>query len=132
MHIIICLDDRNGVSFNKRRLSSDCAVSQRIMHNTEGTIWMCKNSAKLFPEYPICAEDDFLNRANDSDTCFVENLDFLRHLSRVHMITVYRWNRHYPSDVRLPADILANCKLLDVNEFPGNSHEKITEERYIP
>lgn len=132
MHIIICLDDRNGISFNKRRLSSDRTVSERILQNTDGTIWMNNSSAKLFPDGPVCVADDFLNHAKDSDTCFVESPDFMQQLPRVHMITVYRWNRHYPSDVRLPEDLLMKWELISTNEFSGNSHEKITEERYIP
>lgn len=131
MHIIICLDDRNGLSFNKRRVSSDRAVCQRILQNTKGQLWMNNASAKLFPDYPVCADDDFLSYADDTDSCFVEDLACLQYLSQIRSITVYRWNRHYPSDVQFPADLLDQWTLTSAYEFPGNSHEMITEERYI-
>ena len=74
MHVIICLDARNGVSFNKRRLSSDRVVTQRIIQDADGNVWMNHSSAKLFQEYSVCIDDNFLNLAKEGDTCFVESL----------------------------------------------------------
>lgn len=131
MQIVMCLDDRNGIAFNGRRLSSDCIVCQRIIETKTGKIWMNSKSAKLFAEYSICVDEDFLNCADQSDTCFVEDLDFLSQLSRVTTITVYRWNRHYPSDVKLPSSVLDDWTLIASNDFRGNSHDMITEEKYV-
>lgn len=130
MHIVICLDDRNGLLFNKRRVSSDRAVSARIRETAAGTLWLHPYSEKLFSDVQYCAADDYLEKAGAGDTCFVESLDFLNCMEHVEAVTVYRWNRAYPADTKLPAGILAGWTLTAVTEFPGNSHERITEERY--
>lgn len=131
MHIVICLDDRNGIQFNRRRLSSDRAVSARILEMATGNLWMNPNSAKLFPDARLCADEDYLNQARAGDTCFAENLDFLNYMDKAESVTVYRWNRTYPSDTKVPADVLAGWILTQSTDFPGNSHETVTEERYI-
>lgn len=132
MHIVICLDDRNGILFNRRRLSSDRAVSARILETATGRLWMSPNSVKLFLDAQLCVDEDYLNQAGAGDTCFAENLDFLNYMNEAESVTVYRWNRAYPSDTKVPADFLDGWTLTQSTDFPGNSHETVTEERYIP
>lgn len=131
MHVVICLDDRNGIQFNRRRLSSDAAVCCRVVSQCTGRLMMNSSSAKLFSGFDVCIDDDFLSKALPDDTCFVEDIAFLTYMQQVDKITVYRWNRHYPSDIKLPEALLAEWKLTEKSDFPGNSHEIITEERYI-
>lgn len=131
MHVVICLDDRNGISFNKRRLSSDQVVCQRVFAQHSGRLMMNSYSAKLFAQMDIYAGDAFLQNAAADDTCFVENLEFTEYLPEVLSITVYRWNRHYPSDLKFPQPLLDEWKLTQRTDFAGNSHETITEERYV-
>lgn len=132
MHVIICLDDRNGLSFNGRRLSSDRTVYRRIADTVEGSLWMNSRSAKLFAGYSVCVDEDFLKNAEQKDSCFVESLEFILQLSHVDSLTIYRWNRHYPSDTKLPEDFLTNWRCVSKSDFTGNSHNVITEERYVP
>lgn len=130
MHLVICLDDRNGMMFNKRRLSSDKAVCQRIADYAEGKLWMNSYSAKLFEQYPVCVDEDFLEKAGEGDICFTESPDFTEFDEKIQSITVYRWNRTYPADKKLPADYFCEWQLMESFDFPGNSHERITEEKY--
>ena len=130
MHIVICLDDRNGMMFNKRRLSSDQTVCQRIVQQAAGVLWMSSYSAKLFEQYLIRVDDDFLNKAAAGDTCFVETPDFTEFNDVIQTITVYRWNRSYPADKKLASDYFSQWQLTETIDFPGNSHENITEEKY--
>ncbi len=130
MHIILCLDDRNGMLFNRRRLSSDRVVCQRVAENAQGKLWMNSYSAKLFADHEICIDEDFLQKADLGDSCFVESPDFVEKAENIESITVYRWNRAYPSDKKIPADVLAQWHLSASTDFPGNSHETITEEKY--
>ncbi len=130
MHIFLCLDDRNGISFNGRRLSSDCVVCQQITETAQGKLWMNSSSAKLFAGYSVCVDEDFLAKAGMADSCFMESTEFMDTMSKVTYITVYRWNRHYPSDVKLSDSVLNGWKLVLRREFSGNSHDVITEERY--
>lgn len=130
MHIVLCLDDRNGMLFNKRRLSSDKAVCQRIAEHASGKLWMNSYSAKLFADVSVYVDEDFLQKAEAGDTCFVESPDFVQAEDRIESLTVYRWNRAYPSDKKLPAEFLCRYHLSESIDFPGNSHETITEESY--
>ena len=36
MNIIVCLEDKNGMMFNKRRLSQDVAIREDIYKNMDG------------------------------------------------------------------------------------------------
>lgn len=132
MNIIMCLDDRNGLTFNGRRLSTDRLVYQQITKTAAGNLWMNQKSAELFNNFSVCTDVDFLNRAEFSDSCFVEDLAFIEHMDKVRLITIYRWNRRYPSDVRLPENLLTGWKCISTFDFAGNSHETITEEKYVP
>ena len=130
MKLIICLDDKNGMCFNRRRQSSDAAVAEMIPELI-GTnkLWMNSYSGYLFANSLVNMQvcDDFLERANAGDYCFVENQQVASCLDRFSEAYVFRWNRRYPSDLRFP-DVLHDGKIL--REFPGNSHEKITLEVY--
>ena len=131
MHIVLCLDDRNGMQFNSRRVSSDVVVCQRIAEQCAARLFVSSYSAKLFTDTSALVDDDYLNHAGSGDTCFVENLDFVADLAQVESITIYRWNRHYPSDLKFPEDALEGFTLAQQTDFAGKSHEKITEERYV-
>ncbi len=133
MRIIVCVEDNFGMLFNKRRVSSDRAVTQRISELAAGNkLWMNSYSSRLFEEMRIsvCVDEDFLNKAEKGDYCFVENADIMPFEKKVEQIILFRWNRRYPSDLKLSAKVLENRKKVNSREFAGNSHEKITEEIY--
>ena len=70
-----------------------------------------------------------LENATENDTCFVEDVMIGDYLDKINRITVYHWNRHYPSDVKLDIDIKkCGYKPIHILDFPGKSHEKITKE----
>jgi hypothetical protein len=48
---------------------------------------------------------------------------------KIEKLVVFRWNRQYPADQHLDLS-LAGWKLQQTEDFPGKSHEKITEEVY--
>ena len=129
MTIIACVDDNMGMAFNSRRQSRDSAVIARIRSLTAGnSLWVSPYTAKLFDGDVLSAED-FLERCGDEGFAFTELEppgEIARHIER---IVLYRWNRTYPADVRFNLD-LTGWKLVSVTEFPGTSHEKITEEIY--
>jgi hypothetical protein len=60
---------------------------------------------------------------------FAEARDLSELLPRVSTLVIYRWNRHYPADVRFEAD-LSGFRLERKDEFPGKSHDIITKEVY--
>ena len=49
MNIIVCLEDKNGMMFNKRRLSQDVAIREDIYKNMDGkSLIMNDYSYKMF------------------------------------------------------------------------------------
>lgn len=112
MTIIITLDNANGISFNNRRQSRDAALIQRL---TDMKVNIEEYSKSLFPDY----------YSGDSDYYFIENRN--PDLSKAEKIIVYRWNRDYPSDIKVD---LSAWKRVSESNFKGKSHEKITEEIY--
>lgn len=131
MHITLCVDDRNGMLFNGRRLSADQVLCRRIFDQHCGRLWVNDYSAKLFEDMDILCDDLLLDKAEREDTCFVEDLAFIDYLPKVLSITIYRWNRHYPSDVKLPTKLLDDWKMIHKEEFTGSVHPTITEEKYV-
>lgn len=132
MILIICVDDRMGLSFNNRRLSRDKSLIKHLMEEINGKIRIHPYSAELFAEYPerIIVSEDFLDTAAAEDYCFVENVP-VPAKDRINGIILYRWNRKYPVDTYL--GLLEGNHgwiLQSKTDFCGNSHEQITREVY--
>ena len=133
MNIAVCLDDKNGMLFCGRRQSKDQYLRQELLQLAQPeNLWMNDFSAKQFaPEDAICVAEDFLERAPKGQWCFVENTDILPYKEKIEHIAIYRWNRHYPSDVKFPVEAFADCwQLVSARAFAGHSHDEITEEIY--
>ncbi len=127
MKLIVCLDDNNGMMFNKRRQSRDKNLIADILELCRGKkLYINSYSSKLFPENTAIVTDNPENDAADS-YCFAEN--FQVNAEDVSEIIVYKWNRLYPADTYFNID-LENWILTDTAEFKGTSHDKITREIY--
>ena len=134
MMVIVCLDDKNGMAFNKRRQSTDEEVIKDILKNAGQKIWISSYSVKLFGPFDtsrLIIEEDFLDCSKSGDCCFVEN----RHLGgledKIEDIIIYHWNRVYPADLYFDIDLKTDkWELISTKEFRGKSHDKITKETY--
>ena len=133
MVLIVCLDEKHGMLFNRRRQSQDAVVQEDILALSAGkTLWMNGYSAKQFPtDAPVTVAEDCLAQAGAGEFCFIENLDALPYAEQVEQVIVYQWNRRYPADFyfTLPLDA-PEWVLQQTAEFAGKSHEKITKEVY--
>lgn len=135
MRLIACVDDRGGMAFHQRRQSRDRVVRQHILADASGgRLWMNAYSAGQFsPEERegLLVAEDFWDRAERGDFCFVEDRSPLPWLDRLEEVRLYRWNRAYPADVHLglPLDS-PDWTLTSREEFPGWSHDVITKEVY--
>lgn len=91
---------------------------------------MSEYSAKQFEANDnIIVSNSYLEEATENDFCFIEDGEFC--VDFASEITIYRWNRHYPSDVNFNVDLISKGFVLHHSEdFAGSSHEKITEEKY--
>ena len=127
MTIYVCLDDRNGMLFNKRRQSRDIKVLEDIRKSAD-VLTIDAFSEKLIQEAEIpyvLAPEEIPEDAH----FFAEARDLSGLLPRASKLVIYRWNRHYPADVRFEGDLSA-FRLESREEFPGKSHEIITKEVY--
>lgn len=137
MVLYIALDDENGMMFNNRRQSQDRIMRQNMLKDCgDSKLWIAEYSKKLFlledgitlpPN--IVVDDDFLNKAEENDHCFVENCSITPWVDKIHTLVLYKWNRLYPADMYFDTSILdANWRKFSVNKFQGSSHDKITKE----
>ena len=134
MTIIVCVDDKGGVLFNRRRVSSDRAVTADIISLAgDKKIYMRPYSVKLFPDDSYTnVSENYLKEAKPDDVLFLEDTASEELLESAGKCILYRWNRSYPSDVRFPVDqLLERGRLESATEFQGHSHERITREVYI-
>lgn len=134
MHWILCLDDKNGMSFNRRRQSKDRILREHLLAFLDGRkLWMSPYSAAQFDTLPDDAEvdEDYLAHCGVSDFCFVETGSWTSYLAQADQIVVYRWNRVYPADTRFPEEELQRRTCISSMDFPGSSHDVITQEVYI-
>ena len=100
MVIIVCLDEKGGMLFGGRRLSRDKAVTERIRQ-------ICKGKRLWMNSY---------------------SYKLYGELEGVEII-IFWWNRKYPADMRFDLE-LEKWERMSSSEFPGMSHERITEETY--
>lgn len=134
MHIVVCVDERDGMLFNRRRVSSDKALTQKILKIVQNTrLWMNGYSAKLFAGFEdrITVAEDYLRRAESGDYCFAETADLLPYRERIESVLLCCWNRKYPADTHFPRQLLEGASLESEEEIVGNSHETVTIRRYV-
>jgi len=128
MTLYICLDDRNGLQFNKRRQSRDAAVLEDIKSRLAGDLLIEAFSEKLIREAGI----PYVLPPEETEDFFAEDIPSEERLANTQKLVIYRWNRHYPGDVFWDPDLAGmGFALTEMGEFPGTSHERITREVYI-
>ena len=131
MHLIVCVDERDGISFCNRRQSRDSLLNRHMLCIACGhKLWMNSYSAKMFAEDGVCVHEAFLSQAGAGEYCFLENAALPQTNQDLESVILYHWNRTYPSTVKFPRQLLDGLHLTATEEFPGSSHEKITMERY--
>lgn len=127
MKLIVCLDDKNGMLFNKRRQSRDKILIENMLDLCKGEKpYTNEYSATLFPENSVVISEDFEKIENGF--VFAEN--FMVTEDKIQEIIIYKWNRVYPADTFFNIS-LDGWSLAETVDFIGSSHEKITRERYV-
>ena len=132
MNFIFCVDDNYGMMFNSRRQSKDIKVINNILNfSKDYTLNIDPYSLDQFSKFNlenINVSKDFLKNIKDNNFYFVENQSIELIKDKIKKITLFKWNRIYPADFYFNKSILINYNLLNIYEFTGNSHEKITRE----
>ena len=132
MTVMICVDNRFGMLFNKRRLSRDSAVTADIVTSfADGRLYCSEISRPLFEERAgVVIRKDFLEKAGENDRCFVEDRDIAPYLEKITRIVLYHWNRDYPADFYFDPAVLSRFTKRSVRDLAGTSHETVTKEVY--
>ena len=128
MTLYICLDNKNGLRFNRRRQSRDAVLLEDIRSQLTGSLLVDPFSEKLIREAGI----PYVLPPETAEDFFCEDVPGEALLEQCKKVVLYRWNRHYPADVRWDPDLEERgFSLTETMEFPGKSHEKITREVYV-
>ena len=135
MNIIICLDDNNGMMFNKRRQSQDRILRADLKEFIKDKdLYMNNYSYKLYKDIDngnIKVSENFLEQCTENDFCLVEDKLLNNYINKINNIIIYKLNRIYPSDLYFDINLISNSwELLETKEFEGSSHEKITRIIY--
>ena len=132
MKLILFLDDRGGMLFNRRRQSQDRKAREFILSLTKDhALYMNAYSLKQFEtKEGILLSETPQRDAGKDDYVLIE--DLTPTLTDVNEAVLILWNRHYPSDRRFDRASLEKegFSLVDSLDFAGHSHEKITVLTY--
>ena len=135
MTVIVCIDERGGMLFMKRRVSKDRELINDVIKTVgDGTLYISDFSEQLFADSDISVMSvpDPLECAKKEDFVFVENFELKPASERIEKLMVYNWNRKYPFDFSIDISPLQEgFKLLESYDFKGYSHDKITKEIYV-
>ena len=130
MKLIICVDDRFGMMFNKRRQTQDRVLREYLCELVSpASLWVSAYTAKQFETStcPVTVTDD-LTATPDGCYCLVEDGDVPT--NRVEELLLVKWNRAYPADKYFNREVLGAFELYREEDIVGSSHEKITLEYY--
>lgn len=129
MTVYVCLDNRDGMLFNKRRQSRDAALLADLRASLPDALTIDPFSEKMIRDagisYVLAGES-----LPEDAHFFLEARPASAVVPAASKVVIYRWNRHYPADVRFDAD-LSGFTLESTGEFSGSSHEIITKEVYV-
>ena len=126
MILITCIDNRKGIMFNKRRVSKDTLLIERLKGITkENKIYVSEYSKPLFDGFDNLVLS--IENLTNNDFYFLENEGYNGNIDK---IIIYKWNRDYPADKYFDID-LSSYELISTQDFQGASHDLITEEIYI-
>lgn len=132
MVIIACIDDNNGIGFNKRRLSTDSTVSKDIANIVGDKILYVKSeySKKLLSDYVKNIKILDENSELEDNYVFIDNNLMSFNEEVIKGIVTFGWNRKYPSDTKFIIDTNI-WKAFSIVEYAGNSHDLITKTLYM-
>lgn len=135
MILTFCLDSKNGITFNGKRLTQDVVHRERLIAlaiEKNHRLIMNSYSGKLFGYNTGIDDDTELLKLSDSNTiCFIENVkNISQFIKKADTIVLYRWDRAYPFDYKFDFSLLDDFELKHSEKFKGKLHSEIIEEIY--
>ena len=135
MTAIVCIEDRGGMTFMRRRLSKDKVLTEDIVKTVgDGILYISDFSESLFAksDISVMSVSNPLDSAEAGDYAFIENSGLKESLEKIEVLIIYKWNRKYPFDFSLDVEPeKCGFSLKESYDFKGSSHDKITKEIYV-
>lgn len=135
MTAIVCIEDRGGMTFMRRRLSKDKVLTEDIVKTVgDGILYISDFSETLFAksDISVMSVSNPLDSAEAGDYAFIENIGLKENLEKIKVLIIYKWNRKYPFDFSLDVEPeKCGFSLKESYDFKGRSHDKITKEIYV-
>ena len=133
MILIFTLDDDNGTNLAGKRQSKDRVVGDKIIALAENNLHMLQKTASFFKnndmtDVPCTIWSDLWHLPTNA-VFFAETPVPAEVMEQADKIYVFRWNRRYPSLAQDRVNLDGYNKEI-IEEFPGDSHDKITLEVY--
>ena len=89
MIVMVCVDDKNGMMFNKRRQSQDRVLRQHMLELAgDKKLWMNAYSRKQFPkedESRIAVAENGFQNIRSGEYCFLEDKDPAQYKEQEHV-----------------------------------------------
>ena len=104
MTVFLCIDDRGGMLFNKRRQSRDSKLIADVSETVgDGILYVSDFSEMLFSESEcsVISIPDPLAMAKKDGFVFIENLHIGDYVQHIDTLIIYKWNKKYPCDFAL-------------------------------
>lgn len=137
INFIVCVDDRMGVAFNRRLLSRDKYIDGYLEELSEsGRVVADNNYIKYIDnenyENSENISEEELRDNEENINIFCSSKDTLSYSKIADRVTVFFWNRRYPSDVQFDYDYVRNNFQLQKHEddIEGSTHS-LTMEIWI-
>lgn len=134
MRVFVCIDDKNGTMFARRRQSQDSVLREYMLDFTkESKFYLSAYTATQFKNHDcgnVVVGDDLFEKATSEDFCFAEEMPLAKFADKIQTIYICKWNRTYPSDKKFDLDLNGFVRK-EVKDIKGKSHDKITIEEWI-
>lgn len=135
MHIILFLDQKDGMLFGGKRQTKDKILMKYIEDASKGSCLFANHfSTSLFGNTPshLIVDNNFLDIAKSGDYCIVEDEDIKPYMNKIESIRIYRWDKVYPSTMKFNKNLLKDWEqVFCVDLFLGGTHPVICEEMWV-
>ena len=93
MIVMVCVDDKNGMMFNKRRQSQDRVLRQHMLELAgDKKLWMNAYSRKQFPkedESRIAVAENGFQNIRSGEYCFLEDKDPAQYKEQIEELILF-------------------------------------------
>ena len=130
MTLIVCLDPKGGMLFNKRRQTVDYDLCRQIGADFPD-LYISPFSEKYFSGISCTVAKDPFAACSEVGAVFLEQGSAIEHLDEIDKLIIYRWENTYPADTYFDINPeVCGLKLKGKLKFSTEVHKNIVKEIY--